>query len=491
MGENPRVCASKKAGNGFGFLAGVTLANDRPTIAAPAMDENAMVKPATVIAARFGYGLPLPAGAPTDAEAILQRLAGPDLMAEAWPIFSQQEMVLATEAVAKTNKLPKTIENAALRKASREAVTVLERAAEKASFARAIESPDGFRERLVAFWVDHFSVAFPNGPRALLPFRMVEEAIRPNLNRDFTSLLTAVTLHPAMLTYLNQLESIGPNSPRGRKQGKGLNENLAREVLELHSLGVGGPYSQTDVTEMAKLLTGITFDLEKGVGFAPQRAEPGAETILGESYGGAGFAPINRALSDLARRPETAKHIARKLAAHFVSDTPDPYFLQAIAAAFAESGGDLMATYRVLLQHPAALAPETPKVRQPFDFLIAGSRALAVKGEDLVAMPDRRFSRFYLEPMRRMGQDFRSPDGPNGFPEAAEAWITPAGLAERISWAMTVPARLLRKTPDPVSFAETCLDDRASADLLWSVARAEDRDQAVGLVLASVEFNRR
>lgn len=450
-----------------------------------------MVKTVTLAAVRFGYGLPLPKAAPQDAEAMLQALMQPDLAVATWPIISMQDWVKLAEDAVEIRKLPPSAENDALRQANTRHFADLDLSSAQVSFARALDNPDGFRERLVAFWVDHFSVALAGGPRRLLSFLMVDEAIRPHLTADFASLLTAVTLHPAMLNYLDQLDSIGPNSAFGRRKGKGLNENLAREVMELHSLGAAADYSQADVTEMAKLLTGITFSRQDGVGFSQNRAEPGDETVLGQVYGGEGLGPIRQALSDLAHRPETAQHIARKLAIHFVSDDPDTDLVTSIAAAFSQSGGDLMSTYRALLDHPAAWVPETQKVRQPFDFLVAAARGLGLTGRDLVEMQPPVFRKLFLLRMKQLGQTFRFPDGPNGIPEAASAWITPQGLAERISWAMEAPSRLLPMTPDPVAFAKACLDDRASPDLLWSAERAEDRDQGVGLVLASAEFNRR
>lgn len=450
-----------------------------------------MAKIETLAAIRFGYGLPLPKGAARDAGEILQALAQPDRAVDQWPIFSTAEWVTMAEELPKANKAAGSGGASDRKDKIIKRLVQFDDLAAKASFARALGNQDGFRERLVTFWVDHFSVSLAGRATKLLGYQMVDQAIRPNMTGKFAALLTAVTLHPAMLTYLNQLGSVGPSSKIGRKQGKGLNENLAREVMELHSLGVGAAYSQADVTQLAKLLTGITYSPEAGVGFSEQRAEPGDETVLGITYGGKGMEPIQNALSDFAHRPETGTHIARKLAIHFVSDDPDPDLVATIAAAFNNSGGDLTATYAALLGHRAAWVPLTPKVRQPFDFLIAASRAMGVSADDITGMKTPRFRRFYLTVLEQLGQSFRSPDGPNGFPEAAEAWVTPPGLAGRISWAMQSPGRLVKQMPDPVAFARTALDDRASDDLLWAAERAEDRDQGVGLVLASAEFNRR
>ena len=364
-------------------------------------------------------------------------------------------------------------------------------AASVITFARAIDSADGFRERLATFWADHFSVIAKRQIEVLFPYAVVDEAIRPHLTGNFADMLVAATLHPAMLSYLDQSSSVGPNSHFGKNQGKGLNENLAREVIELHSMGVGANYSQTDVTEMAKILAGLTVTPDLQTAFQPRRAEPGPRELLGKTYAAPGMDNIHAALRDLALQPATGQHLARKLVVHFVSDTPDADLVAAIAAAYNGSGGDLLATYAALLNHPAAWVDVTEKARQPFDFMVAALRALGVTGSQLQQMPYKQFRGQILVAMAGMGQTFKRPSGPNGFEEAAEEWITPQGLARRITWAMRVPPRLVEPLPDPVALAQSCLADRASEPLLWGAARAEDIAQGVGLVLASAEFNRR
>lgn len=446
----------------------------------------------TIAAIRFGYGLPLPEAAPVTPEAMLALLAGPDLAAQRWPsagveAFLQAEAQMAPFFQARREKKPVPPEAEARAKD----MLALADKAVQTTVARALASPDGLRERLVAFWADHFTVVIKQKYRKVLASTLVEDAIRPHMTGRFGDLLTAVTLHPAMLEYLDQSSSIGPDSPVGMRRNKGLNENLARELMELHSLGVGAAYSQADVTQMAELLTGLTAQPEKGMVFVPNRAEPGPETVLGQTYGGEGLQPIRAVLQDLALRPETATHLARKLAVHFVSDAPDPDLVAAIAQAYTASGGDLMASYGALLQHPAAWQRPFQKIRQPYDFVIAGLRAMGVTDEAVLTMKPGHLKAIVLQPMAAMGQPYQAADGPNGWPEEAEAWITPIGLALRITWAMQMPKRLMRPVPDPVAFATACLGDQASADLLWAAERAEDRPQGVGLVLASADFNRR
>ncbi|WP_054006912.1 DUF1800 domain-containing protein [Cypionkella psychrotolerans] len=451
-----------------------------------------MSKLRTLAAIRFGYGLPQPKGAPASAEAVLEMLAGPDEAMQTWPIRNSADLVPNIQQLRQIQKAGK---KPAAKNPKRDALLQdFSTAAEAASvitFARALDSADGFRERLTTFWADHFSVIAKRQLEALFPYALVDDAIRPHLTGNFADMLTAATLHPAMLSYLDQSSSVGPNSHFGKNQNKGLNENLAREVIELHSMGVGANYSQTDVTEMAKILAGLTMNADLLMEFQPRRAEPGPRELLGKTYDAPGMDNIHAALRDLALQPATGQHLARKLAVHFVSDTPDADLVKAIAAAYNGSGGDLMVTYTALLGHPAAWVGTTEKARQPFDFMVASLRALGVTGEQLQQMPYKQFRGQVLAPMAGMGQPFKRPAGPNGFEEAAEEWITPQGLARRITWAMRVPPRLAEPLPDPVALAQSCLADRASEPLLWGAARAEDITQGVGLVLASAEFNRR
>lgn len=446
----------------------------------------------TLAAIRFGYGLPLPETAPAEVDAMLAMLAGPDFAAKQWPIMGLPEMEpILTRMRQIKNEGRDDPALVAVRDALLVEIGQAAHDAQRATFTRSLAGPDGLRERLVSFWADHFSVIAKNPTETFMPFALVEDAIRPHLTGRFGDLLTAVTLHPAMLLYLDQSESIGPGSRLGKKKSRGLNENLARELIELHSLGVGAGYAQADVTQMAKLLTGLTYNPKLGMEFDPRRAEPGAETVLGKTYDGDGLAPIRAALADLALRPETAQHIARKLVVHFVSDQPDADLVAAVAAAYAGSGGDLLASYTALLTHPAAWVPQMEKARQPYDFIVASLRALGVTAADFQALPYKHLQGQLLNAMANMGQTFKRPGGPNGFPEEAEAWITPQGLARRITWAMQVPQRLVAALPDPTDLAQSCLAERASEALHWAVARAEDRKQGVGLVLASAEFNRR
>jgi uncharacterized protein (DUF1800 family) len=427
-------------------------------------------------AVRFGYGLPVAdIAAPT----------GADRAAATWPGVDLTELapILMEYRAAKKAKDEVAI------KAGHRAADALTLRGAKAIFARAVGSDDPYRERLVSFWADHFTVAPKTRMERPLPAILIDEAIRPHVGGRFADMLRAATTHPAMLVYLNQEASFGPESAKGKRQSKGLNENLARELLELHTLGVGAGYSQADVRELAELLTGLAVAPDRGFVFDKRRAEPGAEVVLGMTYRGDGLEPVLRALDDLAVRPETARHIARKLAVHFVADEPDPGLVAALEAVFVETGGDLAVVSAALLEHP--LAQQGTKARQPFDLMVAAFRALGVTPDSILALEMKRFKRLILDPLAAMGQPFQQAPGPDGWPEAEAEWITPQGLAARIDWAMQAPERLVRPLPDPRAFLQAALGERVGETLTWAVGAAESARDGVGLVLASPEFNRR
>ncbi|MFG6079498.1 DUF1800 domain-containing protein [Paracoccus litorisediminis] len=363
--------------------------------------------------------------------------------------------------------------------------------------ARAVDDPFGFGERLVQFWSDHFT-AVPTGlANNPLGSAYVNEAIRPHIGGRFEDMFFAADTHPMMLVYLNQNTSRGPNSMAARRQpdkALGLNENLAREAMELHSLGVGAPYTQADVRQLAELLTGLSYNLQKGFEYLPQIAEPGAETVLGVSYGGenkATLRDIRLALRDIARRAETAQHVSRKLAIHFVSDSPSADLVDQMAAKWRETDGHLPQVYRVMMTHPELEATFRQKVRQPFDYMVAALRALGVTGKQVMALDFPQLPAILFQPLAGMGQRWMRPVGPDGWPEAPEAWIAPQLLAARISWALQTPRKFVKPLPDPRDMLQTALGGTQSPELDWAVPKAENRAEGVALILASSDFNRR
>ena len=335
-------------------------------------------------AIRFGCGLSPNLPPPESTAKMLAMLTGPDGAAEKFPIPGGEVAYanfLAFREARRLNRKAKTDAERAQAKKQRKKIqrkigTDTANWLSQTLLRRAL-AEDGFRERLTAFWADHFTAEGrrPGLRRAMVTY--TEDAIRPHVAGRFSDMLRAVATHPFMLDYLDQGRSAGPNSVAAlRKKNKidGLNENLAREMLELHTLGVDAPYTQQDVREFAELLAGLSYSSKEGFVFRPFFAEPGSETVLGVSYGGgtAKLEDIYAALDDLARHPSTAQHIARKLAVHFVGDDPDADLVESVATRFHETEGDLRQVYEALLVHPAAWVQGPGNVKRPMDFVGSG-----------------------------------------------------------------------------------------------------------------------
>lgn len=359
-------------------------------------------------------------------------------------------------------------------------------------FARAVDAPTGIAERLTAFWGDHFTVLPRNGVAYHLITGYIEEAIRPHIGGKFRDMLRTATLHPMMLLFLEQAQSVGSGSVYGKRRKRGANENLAREILELHSLGVDGPYTQTDVSEFADLLTGLHYTAERGFSFDIRGAEPGAETVMGVAYARQdSLDNVLTALDDLASHPSTATHLAFKMAQYFVDDSPQDDLVAAMAATFVASDGHLGEMVATMLNHPAAWATPMTKIKPPDHFVASGLRALAVQGNALIRA-DRRITRLVFQtPMRVMGQPWQRASGPDGWPEISSNWITPQAMAGRINWAMQVPRLMMKgRLPDPRDFVQSSLGRHASADVIFAAGAAEGREEGIGVVLASPPFQR-
>lgn len=448
---------------------------------------------------RFGCGRAPQIPAPTSVEAMLAGLHGPDTAAQAYPIerfevffASRLPPFVALSHLRSRAKGTPLAEDARLRAA--EILRDARRARAgwlSAHVARRITSATPLRERLETFWADHFTALGKANVLRMATSPYIQSAIRPHLTGRFEDMLIAAVTHPLMLQYLDQHVSAGPNSAQALKHPgkKGLNENLARELLELHTLGVDGAYTQTDVRQLAELLTGLTYTTQKGTLFNPALAEPGAEQVLGKTYGAGqpALEDIHAVLRDLARHPATARHMAHKLAVHFVSDRPDPDLVKALTEAWRDTGGDLPEVYRAMLAHPGAWDPAPGNAKQPLDFIASACRALEVPHDILNA----RVKLALTDPLRLMGQVWQTPIGPDGFPEEDAAWITPQGLAARLQWGFVLPQVLLkRRLPDPREFVETALGPRAPDAVRFAAGAAETRADGIGVVLASPAFQR-
>lgn len=368
-----------------------------------------------------------------------------------------------------------------------------------ARFETMTSTPAPLVERLVSFWSNHFAVSALKGPFLRAGAGAFErEAIRPHVLGRFADMLRAVEQHPAMLIYLDNQLSVGPASPAGRNRRRGLNENLAREILELHTLGVDGGYSQTDVTNLARIITGWTVSgtgrlggLGAGQGaqdkvepgsfiFAANRHEPGRHPLLGTTYGETGRRAGEQALEDLARHPATARHVAFKLAAHFVSQKPPPQLVAALATTFRQSDGDLQAVTRTLVTSQEAWSTPMRKVAPPCDFAVSLVRGLDVKPR----------SQELLRLASLLGQPLWQVQSPKGWTDEDDAWMGPAAVRERLRAAERF-AREIADRRDPRDVADDLFGPALSQPSRLAIERAESRPQAFELLIMTPEFQRR
>jgi uncharacterized protein (DUF1800 family) len=366
----------------------------------------------------------------------------------------------------------------------------------------ALTGPAPFLERMTHFWANHFAVSADKltviGLAGLLEF----EAVRPHVLGKFSDMLLAVEQHPAMLLYLDQAQSIGPNSQasaivaRFGRQRRGLNENLGREILELHTLGVDGRYSQADVTEFARALTGWTVSgLTRGPAarfmgasgnpgafvFAERIHEPGARTILGRTYAQQGEGQARAILADLAADPRTARHLATKLARHFAGDDPPPVMVERLTRTWLRSGGDLPTVYRAIVESPEAWAPAPPKFRSPWEWSLAALRAVGsrqVEGQAAAGL------------LTQLGQPVWRPGSPAGYDDIAASWAGPDALMRRVEAAERIAARTGGMI-DARRLGPRILPGAIGDGTAQAIARAESPEQGLAMLLVAPEFLRR
>ena len=363
------------------------------------------------------------------------------------------------------------------------------RAEALARFQKVAAAEAGYAERLVHFWSNHFCISASKGGAVRAVAGAFErEAIRPHVFGRFTDMLKAVVQHPAMLIYLDNARSFGPASTAGQNRKRGLNENLAREILELHTMGVSGGYTQADVTSLARIITGWTFAGREGrigepgrFAFFPNGHEPGDHRLLGKVYPAGGLQQGERALADLARHPATARHIARKVAAHFLADQPPDALTHRLETVFLATGGDLEALALALLDAEEAWTADAGKIRTPNEFLMAAMRATGRELRDPVPI---------LGALGVMGMPLWQPAAPNGWPDTATAWATPKGMKSRLDVAAAIATRV-KQGVDPTQLLETVVGAAASNETRQAIARAETREQGLALLLMSPEFQRR
>ena len=376
--------------------------------------------------------------------------------------------------------------------------------AAQARLARAIESPAQLQEVLVEFWFNHFNVFMGKGPVSVLAGAYEREAIRPHVLGRFRDLLGATAKHPAMLIYLDnaqsvkpgyrapaQLARVNPNAPRL----SGLNENYARELMELHTLGVDGSYTQQDVTELARVFTGWTVD-QRGVRqgrsgslfvFDTSRHDNGTKQWLGHTIQPAGQAEGETALDLLAAHPATARHIAFKLAQAFVADDPPAALVKRLADRFVATQGDLKAVTRELIASEEFWQPQLygAKFKTPYHYLISSLRALGAGTPPDVGP--------LLQLLAQAGMPLYGAPTPDGYKNVASAWMSPQALAQRVQFASTLAERRARQGLRHDADAQRLMD--TLGPLLSPGTRdtvsAEPAAMRVALLLASPEFMKR
>jgi uncharacterized protein (DUF1800 family) len=372
----------------------------------------------------------------------------------------------------------------------------------EARFMVATTTDQPFFERLTHFWGNHFTVSASKPESIATVASFDRDVARKHATGKFADILIASCTHPAMLVYLDNVFSVGPDSfiaqhpdvlpPTLRSRMKGINENLAREVLELHTLGVRSGYTQADVTSFAKVLTGWLIlrpgRSEAGQGetglfhFQPYAHEPGEQVILGQRYDQEGLDQGMAALDDLAHHPATARHIAFKIARHFVADDPPPPVVERLAKTYRDTDGDVKSIMIALINSAEAWRPGGVKLKPPEDYIISAVRALggpSMGGEQLLSLFDR------------MGQKPYFASGPDGWADVEANWIGPDPIWKRIEWAAAVSRSMATAGVDPAGVAVAALGTGVSADTLRAIRLAESPAQGLAIFLASAEFQRR
>jgi uncharacterized protein (DUF1800 family) len=351
----------------------------------------------------------------------------------------------------------------------------------------AASTPASFRERWALFWADHFTVSATKEASAVVVGAFEREAIRPHVFGRFEDLLVASSQHPGMLLYLDQAQSFGPDSPAARDRKVGLNENLAREIMELHTVGPDAGYTQADVTEFARALTGWSVgganepdDVRGRFMFRARAHEPGSRTIMGRRYAEDGEGQARQVLHDLAANPHTARRISRKIAVHFVADDPPPALVARLSRAWMGSDGRLDVVARALVEAPEAWSPAGAKFKRPYEFVVSSYRAVGGEPDEIGKL---------APVLTGLGQKPFSAPSPKGWPEAAAEWAAPDAVIKRLEYAKAFAAKV-GPLVDPVAVADAALGPRLGERSRLAIRRAEDRSESLALLLMCPEFQR-
>ncbi|WP_076540949.1 DUF1800 family protein [Shewanella sp. UCD-KL21] len=357
------------------------------------------------------------------------------------------------------------------------------------AFNSAINSPNSLSWRLLQFFSNHFSVTVSGRVMTALAATLEREAIAPNLLGSFEDMLQAVSSHPAMIRYLNNEKSFGANSPLG-KRGKGLNENLAREILELHTLGVNGGYTQADVIELANGISGWSIanprkDNATGFIYRVNGHEPGARTLLGKQYPAAqdnasGVKQGQAMLADIAKQPQTATHLCYKIAKYFISDNPSESLQKKLVETWTQTDGNIKQVMLTLINAEESWQPELQKFKTPVEHVISSYRA--------VDQPVTNMQKL-LKQLGEMGQQPFKAGSPEGFGDLEPDWNSANALMTKINW--TTQFATSQRDSDTAQTINTVYGNSLSELSFNTITRAESREQALALLLLSPEFLRR
>lgn len=464
--------------------------------------------PTTIALNRFGLGARAGEAAPANPREWLTRQLSADAYQPVSPAWGglPGSQALAVQFAERQRAIRDAADadKPAVRKASNQELLAVYRAAVNARFVSALQTPTPFVERLVHFWSNHFAISTEKPAVGMLAGTYELEAIRPHVLGNFEDMLVAAEQHAAMQIFLDQAVSIGPDSPAAQRamernpaRAPGLNENLARETMELHTLGVRSGYTQSDVTEFARALTGWSIGAMNGAAppgrpnqdatppgafvFREPRHEPGTRTIMGKRYAQTGYAQPRAILHDLAASPATARHIGDKLARHFVADTPPPALVDRLAQAFHTSGGDLPTVYRTLIESREAWAPMNAKFKTPWDWTLSAMRGL---GNDDTGT-------LHIAPvLTQLGQAVWRPGSPAGYDDIAASWAAPDALVRRVDLAQRMAAHV-GDTLDARVLGQQLLGGALSPATATELSRAESAQTALALLLVSPDFQRR
>jgi uncharacterized protein (DUF1800 family) len=464
------------------------------------MNEMPSAGAAAIAVNRFGLGAradePLPAD-PRDW--LLSQFAAYQALPPAWA-EQPNSAALAAGLIAQQREIRNSDQDAkqmARKELGRETRDTY-RAAVNARVSSALTTPTPFVERLVHFWANHFALSSEKLPVATLAGAFEVEAIRPHVLGKFEDMLLAVETHPAMLVYLDQARSVGPDSVAAMRAARrdpdhprGLNENLAREIMELHTLGARSGYTQADVTEFARAMTGWSIEA-MGAGqmasgspgsfvFRPQLHEPGSRVILGRRYDQPGQEQAAAVLADFAASPATAHHLAGKLARHFAGDTPSPELVERLAAVYSRTGGDLPSVYRALVEAPQAWAPAAVKFKTPWDWTISSMRGLGWSDVGRVQC---------AQMLTQLGQPVWRPGSPAGYDDIAASWAAPDALVRRVELAQRFAAQV-GDARDARVLGPALLGGAVSAPTELALNQADNPATALALLLVSPDFQRR